>query len=215
MVRPSAMLFQSHDGAAGRRSADRLTPAHDRPGDQVRKERDEHRIGAEFDARAAPPDGGEERDLHEGRKRERERHFGRRGLAALEDREHEVGIFEPAEHRQIGDDAGDQQPPCRLIVRAGDAPCDPEIRQDREHRQQHEGRPPPGVEGERRDRGGDDRSARAVARENEMECDRRREKDENELGRVKQHQVTGGMRSPVLWRRSGRIKARARLSRAG
>ena len=41
-----------------------------------------------------------------------------------------------------------------------------------------------------------------------MECDRRREKDENELGRVKQHQATGGKGPPVLWRRSGRIKPR-------
>ena len=31
-----------------------------------------------------------------------------------------------------------------------------------------------------------------IARKNEMECDRRREKDENELGRVKQHQGTAG-----------------------
>ena len=67
-----------------------LGPAHDRAGDQVREERDEHRVLVEAPDLAAPPDVDQERDLHERRERQRERHLGRSGRHAGHDREQEV-----------------------------------------------------------------------------------------------------------------------------
>ena len=62
---------------------------------------------------------------------------------------HEVGVFEPAEQRQVGGDAGDQPAPrrgCRSPCQTQDLLAERVIGQDRAGQQQHEFRVPPAVE---------------------------------------------------------------------
>jgi hypothetical protein len=106
--------------------------------------------------------------------------------------EEKVRVFEVAEHQEVGQDADDHQPMCARFRRRRNGATEQEIRPDREHRQQHEGRIPIGIECERRQRGDRRRRRHAPPRHQEMERNRERKEDEDEFRRVEEHRGRAG-----------------------
>ena len=190
-----------HRKIGGQQLRHDLARPHDRTGDQVRKERDEGGIGqqAGIDAVAASA-LGQEHDLLEGEEADRQRQedveFGRVQPEHAVDEE--VGVFEPAQQRQVCGDARDQPAPRRALPAAAcqtqDMLAEPVIDQDRSGQQQDEFRVPPAVE----EQAGRDQPAQCPAcpsdtSSQEEPGQRDRQEAQHELGCIEQHGVQAGV----------------------